>query len=104
MTFTQLSNQETYLTIHEDGRIEVSENLQPSETAALVLECMRTKWMADAQSIKIRDQQERIERLEELGNELRGCASMIGWSSSENSRWIARAESAVKAWDKEAKP
>jgi hypothetical protein len=65
MTFTQLSNQETYLTIHEDGRIEVSENLQPSETAALVLECMRTKWMADAQSIKIRDQQERIKRLEE---------------------------------------
>ena len=65
MTFTQLSNQETYLTIHEDGRIEVSENLQPSETAALVLECMRTKWMADVQCKKIRDQQERIKRLEE---------------------------------------
>jgi hypothetical protein len=65
MTFTQLSNQETYLTIHEDGRIEVSENLQPSETAALVLECMRTKWMADAQSIKIRYQQDRIKQLEE---------------------------------------
>jgi hypothetical protein len=65
MTFTKLSNQETYLTIHADGRIEVSENLQPSETAALVLECMKTKWMADAQSTKIREYQARIKRLEE---------------------------------------
>jgi hypothetical protein len=70
MTFTQLSKQETYMTIHEDGRIEVSENLQPSETAALVLECMKTKWMADAQSTKIRYQQERIKRLEEAGDAL----------------------------------
>jgi hypothetical protein len=31
---------------------------------------MRKTWMADAQSIKIRDQQERIKRLEEAGDAL----------------------------------
>ena len=94
MTFTQLSNQETYLTIHEDGRIEVSENLQPSETAALVLECMRTKWMADAQSIKIRDQQERIKRLEEAGDALLNA-------NNDDEEYKA-----IKHWNKskEAKP
>lgn len=47
---------------------------------------------------------DRIQRLEELGKELRQCASQLGWTSSEDSRWIERAEAAVKAWDKEAKP
>lgn len=47
---------------------------------------------------------ERIKRLDELGNKLRECASQLGWSSSEDPRWIERAEAAVKAWDKEAKP
>ena len=47
---------------------------------------------------------QRIKRLEELGKELRECASQLGWSSSDDSRWIERAEAAVKAWDKEAKP
>ena len=46
---------------------------------------------------------DRIKRLEELGNELRECARQLGWTSSDDSRWIERAESAVKAWDKEAK-
>jgi hypothetical protein len=53
------------LTIHADGRITVAEHLKPTETAAEVLRIMRETWMADAQSIKIRDQQERIKRLEE---------------------------------------
>jgi IS30 family transposase len=44
-----------------------------------------------------------IKRLEEAGVELRECASQLGWTSSDDSRWIKRAESAVKAWDKEAK-
>ena len=48
--------------------------------------------------------QARINRLEELGKELRECAGQLGWTSSEDSRWIERAEAAVKAWDKEAKP
>jgi type IV secretory pathway VirD2 relaxase len=47
--------------------------------------------------------QQRIKRLEEAGIELRECASQLGWTSSDDSRWIKRAESAVKAWDKEAK-
>jgi hypothetical protein len=57
------------LAIHSDGRITVAEHLKPTETAARVLQSMREQWMADAQSIKIRDQQERIKRLEEAGDE-----------------------------------
>ena len=68
MTSTQLSNQEPYLTIHADGRITVSEKLQPSETAARVLECIKTQWMEDSQSKQIRELQERIKRLEEAGD------------------------------------
>ena len=49
------------------------------------------------------EQKQRIKRLEKLGHELRECASQLGWTSSDDSRWIERAESAVKAWDKEAK-
>ena len=51
----------------------------------------------------VRQYQERIKRLEELGNELRECARQLGWTSSDDSRWIERAEAAVEAWDKEAK-
>lgn len=58
------------LTIHSDGRITVAEHLKPTETAAEVLRIMRETWMADAQSIKIRDQQEYIKRLEEAGDAL----------------------------------
>ena len=68
MTSTQLSNQEPYLTIHADGRITVSEKLQPSETAARVLECMKTQWMEDSQSKQIRELQDHIKRLEEGGD------------------------------------
>ena len=64
MTYTQLSNQQPYLTIHADGRITVSEKLQPSETAARVLECIKTQWMEDSQVSKIRELNERIEELE----------------------------------------
>jgi hypothetical protein len=58
------------LTIHSDGRITAAEHLKPTETAAEVLRIMRETWMADAQSIKIRDQQDRIKRLEEAGDEM----------------------------------
>jgi len=56
------------LTIHSDGRITVAEHLKPTETAAEVLQIMREQWMADAQSIKIRNQQEYIKRLQEAGD------------------------------------
>jgi hypothetical protein len=53
------------LTIHNDGTITAAEHLKPTETAAEVLRIMRETWMADAQSIKIRELRERIKRLEE---------------------------------------
>jgi hypothetical protein len=57
------------LTIHADGRITVAEHLKPTETAAKVLQIMREQWMANAQATKIREQEERIKRLEEGGDE-----------------------------------
>ena len=65
ITSTQLSNQEPYLTIYADGRITVSDKLKPDETAARVLECMKTQWMEDSQSKQIRELQDRIKRLKE---------------------------------------
>ena len=91
MTSTQLSNQEPYLTIHADGRITVSEKLQPSETAARVLECIKTQWMEDSQSKQIRELQERIKRLE------KACGEMV----SEEDTYI-RLQTWLKA--KEDKP
>jgi hypothetical protein len=52
------------LTIHADGRITVSEDLKPTETAAEVLQIMRDQWLADAQCTKIRELNERIKLLE----------------------------------------
>jgi hypothetical protein len=60
------NNGDALLTIHNDGTITAAEHLKPTETAAEVLRIMRKTWMADAQSIKIRDQQERIKRLEDI--------------------------------------
>lgn len=42
----------------------------------------------------------KIKQLENLGKELRECASQLGWTSSEDPRWLKRAEAAVEAWDK----
>ena len=53
------------LTIHADGRITVSEDCKPTETAAEVLRIMRDLWFDDAQCAKIRELQERIKWLEE---------------------------------------
>jgi hypothetical protein len=53
------------LTIHADGRITVSKDLKPTETAEKVLQIMRDQWLADIQCAKIRELQERIKRLEE---------------------------------------
>ena len=91
MTSTQLSNQEPYLIIHADGKITASEKMQPSETAARVLECMKTQWMEDSQSKQIRELQDRIKRLE------KACGEMV----SEEDTYI-RLQTWLKA--KEAKP
>ena len=94
MTSTQLSNQEPYLTIHADGKITVSEKLQPSETAARVLECIKTQWMEYSQSKQIRELQERIKRLEDAGDYLCAAAAFMGWHDK------------IETWNKakEAKP
>lgn len=41
---------------------------------------------------------QRLRELHEVGNELNECASQLGWTSSDDSGWIRRAESAVKRW------
>ena len=56
------------LTIHGDGRIIVSENLKPTETAAEVLKIMQDMWLSNQQVVKIKELQERIKRLEEAGD------------------------------------
>ena len=46
---------------------------------------------------------QRIKRLEELGKELRECASWVGHSHCQHVDQIRRAKAAIEAWDKEAK-
>ena len=88
------NNSDALLTIHNDGTITAAEHLKPTETAAEVLRIMRETWMDDAQSIKIRDQQERIKRLEEAGDALCAAAAFMGWHME------------IEKWNKskEAKP
>jgi len=58
------------LTIHADGRITVSEDCKPTETAAEVLRIMQDMWLHDQQVVKIKELQERIKRLEKAGDDL----------------------------------
>ena len=62
---------------------------------------IRQQQLLDEENLRL---QQRIQRLEELGNELRECANQIGYTSSHEIKWLKRAGLAVKAWDKEAKP
>jgi hypothetical protein len=91
------------LTIHADGRITVSEDLKPTETAAEVLRIMRDQWLADIQCAKIREQEERIKRLEDAGNELRDCASRIGTVASGEASVIRRTQEAIEEWNNKTK-
>ncbi len=63
------------------------------------------RWVNHARELELEliAANERIKRLEEGGRELRECASQLGWTSSEEPRWLKRAEAAVETWDKEAK-
>ena len=88
MTYTQLSKPETYLTIHADGRITVSDKLKPDETAARVLECIKTQWMEDSQSKKIQELQDRIKRLEAAGD------AMFPWSERVGQEFWTKAKEA----------
>jgi len=93
------------LTIHADGRITVAEHLKPTDTAASVLQIMRDQWMADAQATKIRELQERIQRLEDA---LNGTVNWIvelaesgdaGFWDAETVPPIIEARAALKARD-----
>ena len=98
MTYTQLSNQEPYLIIHADGKITASEKMQPSETAARVLECMKTQWMEDSRSKQIRELQDRIKRLEESENR------MLNWLTEDCPEAVKKQLSNAWMKSKEAKP
>ena len=52
---------EPILTIHPDGRVTTSPRLKPTETAALVLDQIKTAWLKDAQATKIRELESEIE-------------------------------------------
>lgn len=82
------------LTIHADGRITVAEHLKPTETAAEVLQIMREQWLADAQSTKIRKQEDRIKRLEEYIHNLQklGDSMALGRNLFIQNAWTAAKE------------
>lgn len=85
----------------------------PHNVADLGMLCRRLERELNASNQIIRQQQlldeenlrlqQRIQLLEELGNQLRVCANQIGYTSSHEIKWLKRAGLAVKAWDKEAK-
>lgn len=52
---------------------------------------------------RVAELEARYERLRQLADELRVCAGYLGWTSSDDSDCITRAERACEAWDKEAK-
>ena len=62
------NNSDALLTIHNDGTITAAEHLKPTETAAAVLQIMRENWMNDIQCKKIKEQEDRIKKLEEAGD------------------------------------
>ena len=96
---------ETILTIHPDGRVTTSDRLKPTETAALVLDQIKTQWMRDSQSTTIRELQDRIKRLEEAGDGLMksiNCGCPYGPS-------VFYCQTCTNSWDawrkaKETKP
>ena len=117
------SASEAILTIHPDGRMTTSDRLKPTETAALVLDQIKTAWLKDAQATKIRELESEIEekrkdvvwlatekaklenyvmRLEEAGDALYENSDPTKWDLPEaNARKLKEQEAWRKA--KEAK-
>jgi len=71
-------------------------------------QCYGTCWGAQQRIDELTQQlnaaNDRIKRLEEVGVELRECASWVGHSCCQYADQILRAKAAIEAWDKEAKP
>jgi len=53
-----------------DGGFTVNESIPATDAAKMVLGLMKEEWLADAQATKIREQEDRIKRLEEAGDEM----------------------------------
>lgn len=80
--------------------------LDKSDGDKITSEDSRKYWQVRNSELKRRvaELEARCKRLEQLGAELRECAGYLGWTSSDASNCITRAERACEAWDKEAKP
>lgn len=80
---------ETILTIHPDGRVTTSDRLKPTETAALVLDQIKTQWLRDSQATTIRELQDRIKRLEEAGDAMADNFNpwtFINWTKAKEAK------------------
>jgi len=89
------------LTIHNDDRVTTGSKLNPDETAALVLDQIKTQWMKDAQSTKIRELEDQLERLEnwkqsalsvEREWNANAIATMLGGKLGESQREVIQRE------------
>jgi hypothetical protein len=65
----------------------------PHNVADLGMLCRRLERQLNAAN-------NRIKRLEEVGDKLSDCADQIGWTSCRSPQWIKKAEKAVKEWRK----
>ena len=90
-----------------EGEIGENEQFLGSNLKGLLIreinECnkiIRQQQLLDEENLMLK---ERIKRLEEIGSELRDCASRIGTVASSEGSIIRRTKDAIKAWDKEAK-
>lgn len=72
--------------------------------SALFVRLSRCIEERDTLAARVTELEARCKQLEELGAELRECAGYLGWTCSDDSDCITRAERACEAWDKEAKP
>ena len=78
------------LTFHADGRITVSEDCKPTETAAEVLRIMRDQWLADIQCAKIRELQSDVNELKELVEYLQDRIKKLKKAGDDLDSWLGR--------------
>jgi hypothetical protein len=87
----QVSNlNKPLLTIHGDGRITVSEDCKPTETAAEVLQIMRDQWLSDIQCAKIRELQSDVNELKELVEYLQDRIKKLKKAGDDLDSWLGR--------------
>lgn len=94
-------NNKPLLTIHCDERVATSDSLNPEETAALVLDQIKTQWLKDAQATKIRELEDQIGRLEDWKQSAlaverewnaNAIATMLGGKLGESQREVIQRE------------